>query len=47
METLKDGELYSGLQGHQPSAYAVTEIPLVSLQRRVAATFRPENQHVT
>ena len=33
MATLKDGELFSGIQGHQPSAYAVIEIPLLSLQR--------------
>ena len=32
MATLKDGELFSGLGGHQPFAYAVTEIPLFSLQ---------------
>ena len=33
MATLKDGELFSGLEGHQPFAYTVTEIPLLSLQR--------------
>ena len=33
MATLKDGELFFGLEGHQPFAYAVTEIPLLSLQR--------------
>ena len=32
MATLKDGELYSGVEGHQPLAYAVTQIPLLSLQ---------------
>ena len=32
MTTLKDGELYSGLEGHQPLAYAVIQIPLLSLQ---------------
>ena len=34
MATLKDGELFSELLGHQPLAYADTEeIPLLSLQR--------------
>ena len=33
MATLKDEELFSGLERHQPFAYAVTEIPLLSLQR--------------
>ena len=33
MATLKDGELFSGLEGHQSCAYAVTEIPFISLQR--------------
>ena len=32
MATLKDGELYSGLEGPQPVVYAVTQIPLLSLQ---------------
>ena len=41
MTTLKDGELFSGLEGHQPFAYTLTEIPLLSLQR--SATFRPEH----
>ena len=27
MTTLKDGELYSGLEGNQPIVYAVTQIP--------------------
>ena len=30
---MKDGEHFSGLKGHQPFAYAVTEIPLLSLLR--------------
>ena len=29
MATLKDGELYSGLEGHEPVVYAVTQIPLL------------------
>ena len=33
MATMKDGEHFSGLEGHQPFAYAVIEIPLLSLQR--------------
>ena len=33
MATLKDGELYSGLEGHRHVVYAVTEIPVLSLQR--------------
>ena len=32
MTTLKDGELYSGLEGNQTVVYAVTRIPLLSLQ---------------
>ena len=32
MATLKDGEFYSRLEGHQPLAYAVTQNPLFSLQ---------------
>ena len=30
---MKDGAHFSGLEEHQPFAYAVTEIPLLSLQR--------------
>ena len=33
MATLKDGELFSKLEGHQPFAYTVTEIPLLPLHR--------------
>ena len=33
MTTLKDGEHLSGLEGHQPFAYVVTEMLLLSLQR--------------
>ena len=40
MATMKDGAHFSGLEGHQPFAYADTEIPLLSF---VAVTFRPEN----
>ena len=32
METLKDGELYSELEGNQTVVYAVTLITLLSLQ---------------
>ena len=32
MATMKDGAHISRLEGHQPFAYAVTEIPLLSLQ---------------
>ena len=32
MAILKDGELYSGLEGNQTVVYAVTQIPLTSLQ---------------
>ena len=32
MATLKDGELYSGLEGNQTVVYAVTQISLPSLQ---------------
>ena len=32
MATLKDWELYSGLEGNQTVVYAVTQIPLLSLQ---------------
>ena len=32
MATLKDGELYSGLEVHQLVVYTVTQIPLLSLQ---------------
>ena len=32
MATFKDGELYSGLEGHQTVVYAVTQITLLSLQ---------------
>ena len=32
MATFKDGEIYSGLEGHQPFVYVVTQIPLLSLQ---------------
>ena len=32
MATLKDRELYSGLEGYQTIVYAVTHIPLLSLQ---------------
>ena len=32
MATLKEGELYSGLEGNQTVVYAVTQIPLLSLQ---------------
>ena len=32
MATLKDGELYSGLEGHQPIVYAVKQITLLYLQ---------------
>ena len=32
MATLKDGELYSGLEGNQIVVYAVTQIHLLSLQ---------------
>ena len=32
MATFKDGEFYSTLGGHQPVVYAVTQIPLHSLQ---------------
>ena len=32
MATLKDGELYSRLEGHQTVVYVVTQIPLLSLQ---------------
>ena len=32
MAKLKDGELYAGLEGRQPVVYAVTQIPLLSLQ---------------
>ena len=32
MTTLKDGELNSGLEGNQTTVYAVTQIPLLSLQ---------------
>ena len=32
MATLKDGELYSELEGHQPVVYIVTQIPFLSLQ---------------
>ena len=32
MATLKGGELYSGLEGNQTAVYAVTQIPLLSLQ---------------
>ena len=33
MASLKHGELYPGLEGYQPVAYAVTQFPLFSLQR--------------
>ena len=33
MTTLKDGELYSGLEGHRPVVYAFTQISLLSLWR--------------
>ena len=33
MPTLKDGMPFSELEGRQPVAYAVTEIPLLPLQR--------------
>ena len=33
MTTLEDGEVVCGLEGHQPFAYSVIEIPLLSLQR--------------
>ena len=33
MATLKDEQLYSGLEGQQPVVYAVIEILLLSLQR--------------
>ena len=33
MATLKDRQLYSRMEGHQPVVYAATEIPLLSLQR--------------
>ena len=32
MATLKDRELYSGLEGNQTLLYAATQIPLLSLQ---------------
>ena len=32
MATLKDEELYSELEEHQTVVYAVTQIPLLSLQ---------------
>ena len=32
MTKLKDGELYCGLEGNQTVAYAVTQIPLNSLE---------------
>ena len=32
MATLKDGKLYSGLEGNQTVIYALTKIPLLSLQ---------------
>ena len=32
MAKLKDGEYYSGLEGHKPLVYAVIQIPLLSLQ---------------
>ena len=32
MATLKDVELYSGLEGNQTVVYAITQIPLLSLQ---------------
>ena len=32
MATLRDGELYSGLEGNQTLVYAVTQIPLLPLQ---------------
>ena len=32
METLKDGELYSRLEGNQTFVYTVTQIPFLSLQ---------------
>ena len=31
MATLKEGELYSGLEGNQTVVSAITEIPLLSL----------------
>ena len=33
MATLKDGYIYSVVEGHQPLVYAVIQIPLLSLQR--------------
>ena len=33
MATLKDGELYSGLEGNQTVVYVVTENPLRTIQR--------------
>ena len=32
MTTLKDGELYPGLEGYQPLVYEVIQIPLLSSQ---------------
>ena len=32
MATLKDGELYSDLEGDQTVVYVVTQVPLLSLQ---------------
>ena len=32
MATLRDGKLFSGLEGHQQFAYAITDILLLSLQ---------------
>ena len=32
MATLKDGELFSGLEGDQPYVYTLIEISLLSLQ---------------
>ena len=33
METLKDGELYSVVEVHEPLVYVVIQIPSLSLQR--------------